>query len=145
MSKRKYQCAPDLIAYPENAAVTYRGLQLIMKQVSFACGPVTPMVQALFGQLLISAGYMIIAEWNSLDTFTLTAIAGAVVTIIVSWAAFLTLAGKMHKSSDENYAENSRKVRARSSPRSIQDCAGIAETSKIKTMKTCRIMYDKYA
>ncbi|OXA49426.1 hypothetical protein Fcan01_16041 [Folsomia candida] len=97
-AKRKYQCAHDL-ACPENVAVTFRGLQLITKQLSFACGPFMPMVQALFGQISISAGYIVIVEWDRLDTYNRVMIPTLAVMIAVSWAAFLTFAGKIHKSS----------------------------------------------
>lgn len=99
MSKRQYRCTPEFTKDVGNVAITYRALQLIMRQLAFACGPVIPILQAIFGQCIISAGYIFIVEWECLKMYTLVSIISTVKLLTICWGLFLTYAATLYKNS----------------------------------------------
>lgn len=96
---RNFQCAPDLRMNPENIVLVYRSLQLIMKLVASAVGPYIPLTQALFGQMFISTGYVLIVEGKNLNVSLSLFLLSCIPFAMIFWVIFLSFAAKVDKGS----------------------------------------------
>lgn len=104
-SVRKYRCLPEMRKNLENIAVTYRSLQIIMKETSLVFGHYLPPLQGVGVQTAIFTGYVLIGHdkdrKNSLDNVTTLMLLAVVPFAIVSWAALLICAARVHKAAKD--------------------------------------------
>ncbi|OXA38243.1 hypothetical protein Fcan01_27046 [Folsomia candida] len=96
--RRKFKCSPELGTSPEHLVFVYRSLQLAMKEVRLVFGRYLPILQTFFGQLTVSAGYMLIAEGGKIDVATKMTILVCVPFAVLTWVVLMTCAAKIQKS-----------------------------------------------
>lgn len=98
---RPFRTFPELRQSPEGIVVTYRCLQIIMKEICLVFGPYLPSIQAIIVQAAIFTGYVLIGhEKNGVDGWTMLILMAVAPFLVLSWAALLT-AARVHKASKD--------------------------------------------
>lgn len=95
---RKFQTT-GLRHNPENVVFVYRSLQLFEKLISIAIGPFIPICQAIFSQIFIYTGYILIVDRENLDASFSLVLLTCIPSMMICWVTFLAFAAKVHKGS----------------------------------------------
>ncbi|OXA39474.1 hypothetical protein Fcan01_25796 [Folsomia candida] len=98
--QRRHPFKYDLVQRPENIFLTYRTLQLIMKDMSFVFGRLIAPIQVVFGQCVITSAYFLIGGGARDDSVTSMILWIVIPFTAVSWTVMLAFSGIIYQSAN---------------------------------------------